>query len=343
MSRRIPGLLLAIALGAASCSGESVERPPPAPVAWASLDAKPVVDAGAGILTAKERELPNDYCGAIASQGFDAIAPLLYEDADFSSPDLGTAHGREQIVRAHDLLLGAFDRRTMALDRVWRTPSEQTIEWIFTGVQARDWMGVPATGKPVAFKGVTLLWTRDDGSIADIHMVFDAAVVKAQLGTGPKELRALAPPAAPAGPAQVFDQTQAGSADESAGVKVVQSALDALENQDENAYVGAMADDVEVYTGDRAAPFRGKADAKSYYAAIHKAIGQLDTTVTNAWGVSDFAIVEYSIAGEMLGALRGIPFERDKVIRFELVDICEIRDRHIVRLWRYDDPSQILD
>jgi ketosteroid isomerase-like protein len=336
-------LVLALALGGASCSGETVERPPLGPVAWASLDVKPVVDAGADILTAKERELPEAYCAAIASQGFAALAPLLYEDADFFSPGLGTAHGREQVVRAHDLLLGAFDGRKMALGRVWRTPSEQTIEWTFTGVQARDWRGVPATGKPATFKGVTLLWTKDDGSIADIHTYFDVAVAKAQVGAGPKELRALAPPAPPAGPAQVFDQTQTGAADENTNVNLVKSALDALENHDEVAYVGAMADDVEVYTVERATPFRGKADAKSYYATMHKVIGQLDTTVANAWGVSDFAIVEYSIAGEQLGALQGIPAQRDKVIRFELVDICEIRDHHIVRIWRYDNPSQILD
>jgi ketosteroid isomerase-like protein len=147
----------------------------------------------------------------------------------------------------------------------------------------------------------------------------------------------------PTGSAQIYDQPQAGSADERANVNVVKSALDALENHDEAAYVGDMADDLEVDTVERAAPLRGKADAKSYYAAMHKAIGQLDTTVSNAWGVSDFAIVEYSIAGEQLGALQWIPPQRDKVIQFEVVDICEIRDHRIVHIWRYDNPAQILD
>jgi len=52
------------------CSSETVAQPPAAPVNWQSLEAKPVVDAGAEIVTAKERALPEAYAGAIASAGF---------------------------------------------------------------------------------------------------------------------------------------------------------------------------------------------------------------------------------------------------------------------------------
>lgn len=336
----------AFALGTAvvvsACSSETVARPPPAPVAWASLEAQPARDAGADVLTAKERALPDQYCSAVASPRFAGLAALLDEDADFASPGLDNAHGREQVVRAHDLLLGAFDNRKMAQSRVWRTPSEQTIEWTFTGEHARDWLGVPATHKTVTFKGVTLLWTKDNGSISDVHVYFDDAVVKAQLGVGPKELLQLTPPSSTAGAAQVFEQTPGGSADQTVNVNAVKSALDALENNNAPAYVGAMTDDVEVYTAARPTPARGKADAKAYYNAMHKAIGQLDTTISAAWGVGQFAIVEYSIAGEQLGPLQWIAAQRDKVIRLDLVDICEIRDQKIERIWRYDNPSQIL-
>lgn len=337
-------IAVSFASSALSCSGETVARPPPAPVAWSSLEAPPTVDAGVDVLTAKERALPAAYCAAVSSQGFAGLAPLLDEDADFASPGQDNAHGREQVVRAHDELLGAFDDRRMTPARVWRTPSEQTIEWTFTGAHARDWKGIPPTRKPVAFKGVTLIWTKDDGSISDVHVYFDTAVARAQLGVGPKELLPLASsaPSPPAGPAQVFDQTETGSADENANVAVAKSALDALETHNAPAYVGAMADDVEVYTVEHNAPARGKSDAKAYYGAMHKGIGQLDTTVTGAWGVAQFAILEYAIAGEQIGPIQWIPAQRDKVFRYELVDICEIRDHRIYRIWRYDNPSQIL-
>jgi hypothetical protein len=56
------------------------------------------------------------------------------------------------------------------------------VEWTLTGTQARDWMGVPATHKSAGVKGLTLLWTKDDGSIIDVHVYFDVAAVQAQLG-----------------------------------------------------------------------------------------------------------------------------------------------------------------
>ena len=322
-------MVLSSLLLIAACSGEAVAPPPKPPIG--SLEAVPIVDAGADIVTAKERALPDLYARALSSPSGDAgtpfaeLAPLMNADlAGFSSPGAAPSHEPAAIVAAHDKLFGAFDDRKMTLSRVWRTPSEQTIEWTMTGTHAREWKGVAPTHRPVAIKGVTLLWTKDDGSITDLHVYFDVAVVKAQLGVGPKELQALPPTTPPTGSPQLIEQTQTGSADENKNVAVVKSALDALENHHEPGYVDAMADDVEVYTLERATSARGKGDAKAYYRAMRKAIGQLDTTVINAWGVAEYAIVEYSIAGEQLGPIGWIPAQRDK--RSPLRDRGYLRD-----------------
>jgi hypothetical protein len=326
----------------ASCSSESVGRPPPAPVNWQSLEPHPVADAGPDIVTAKERALAGAYASALVSPGFASLGPLLDDEAHFSSPGMDDAHGPGPVVHAHDVLFGAFDDRKVATSRVWRTPGEQTIEWTMAGTQARDWMGVPVTHKPVAFKGLTLLWTKDDGSVTDIHVYIDVALVKAQLGVGPKDLLGVvAAPAPSTGTGQVFDQTAGGSADEQSNVAVMRSWLDALENNNESAYVGAVTDDIEVYTLEHPQPARGKEAARAYYKAMHKAIGQLDTTVDNAWGVGQFSIIEYSIAGEQLASIGWVPAQRDKVIRLQLVDICETTGGKVARVWRYDNPVQI--
>jgi ketosteroid isomerase-like protein len=326
-----------------ACSGEQVAPPPAAPVNWGSLERQPVVDAGPPKATDLERRLPVAFATALSSQGFAQLGPLLDEDAHFSSPGMVDAHGRSAIVHAFDVMLGGFDDRKLALDRVWRTANEQTIEWTMSGSLARDWMGVPATHSAITFKGLTLLWTKDDGSISDVHLYFDVAVVKAQLGAGPKGLTAPPPPAFGKEEPRVFEQ--AVSPQEKSDVAAYEAALDALERKDLAHYVDAMTDDVEVYTLERAQPMRGKDDARAYFKAMHKAIGQLDTTVQNSWGVSDrteFAIVEYFIAGEQIGPLLWIPAQRDKVIRLEVVDIAEIRDGKIARVWRYDNPAQIV-
>jgi hypothetical protein len=330
-----------LALGAlvalAACSSDTLAPPPAPPVNWHSFDARPV-DAGTTGPTDKERALAEAYVAALGSASFAQLAPLVDDEAHFTFPGLDDAHGRDPVVHAHDVILGAFDQRKFAATRVLRTSSEQTIAWTMTGVQARDWMRVPASQKPVVIDGVSLLWTKDDGSIADVHVYFDVAAVKAQLGAGPKGLVAFVPAAPPAGTAPQFVD-QNGKEQDNAGI--VRTELDALENN-EAVYVNSVVDDVEVHTLERPDPVRGKDEAKTYYRAMHKAIAQLDTTVVNGWGVSTFAVVEYTIAGEQIAPIGWIPMQKDAVFRLHLVEIAELRDGRIARVWRYDNPSEIL-
>jgi hypothetical protein len=344
----------------ASCSSETVAPPPKPPIG--RLEPLPEAGANPNIVTEKERALPGLYAEALSSGPPDAGAPfarllplLNPELVEFWSPGMPPAHEPANILAAHDALFGAFDDRKMELTRVWRTPNEQSIEWVMTGKQARDWMGIAATQKPVAFTGLTLLWTKDDGTIVDIHVYFDVGLLKVQLGApGPKELLALPPPSPSSGPVQVFepaatssDQPDAGK-DGSGNVGVVKAWLDALENSKESDYVAALAEGAEIYTLQRALPMRGAEDAKKYFRATHKAIGQLDTIVNNAWGVAQYVVVEYDLDGEQLGAFSWIPLlasapvRNTQVAHFDIVDVCETRGGKISRIWRYDNPAQML-
>jgi hypothetical protein len=351
---------------AASCSSETVGPPPTPPVNWQSLTPKPKADAGPTGPTARERRLAELYASALGSSArsqadaggpADAIAglaALLDDDARFTFPGWQDVHGRDAVVRAHQLLFGAFNRRSTTLSRVWRTPASQALEWTMTGLQARDWMSVAATGRPVSITGLTVLSTGDEGTIADVHVYFDVAAAKAQLGAGPKELQAAmaaAPPglagdagatgdAGAAGAPVIFDQT--GGADELSAVMLARGVLDALEANRESAYVDAMSDDVEIRAPERPTPWRGKAEARAYFRALRKAIGQLDTTVTSAQGVASFAVVEYTIAGEQLGPFFWIPAQRDKAIRLHLAEIVEIAAGKVRRVYGYGNPAEIL-
>jgi ketosteroid isomerase-like protein len=329
---------IAVVLGAfaVACSS-SVGPPPQAPIDWAAFDAATAVKAPVNAPTAKEKGVAEAYAGALASPAFAQLAPLIDEDAHFSSPALEDARGRSQVVHAHEMLFGAFDQRRFVLTRVLRTASEQTTEWTMIGVQAHDWMRVAATSKPVAIRGLTLLWTKDDGSIADVHVYFDVAAVKAQLGTAPKGFPSVPAPAVPAGPPEVIDQT----GQEADNLGVIRTELDAFE-RNEGMYLASLTDDVEVYSLERPEAARGKDEAHAYYKAMHKAIAQLDTTIDNAWAVAKFAVVEYTIAGEQLGPIGWIPAQKDAVIQLHVVDVNELRDGRIARIWRYDDPAEIL-
>ena len=366
-------VVLAVAVPT-GCTSGAVGPPPQPPIDWHAFDVHRALDGGPSGPTAKERAVAETYAAAIASPGFAQLAPILDPWAHFAFPGASDARGRDAVVHAHEALLGAFDSRMIAMNRVWRTENAQAVEWTLTGVHARTWMGLPATQRTATVKGLTLLWTKDDGSITDVHMYFHVAAVKLQLSASskgdrlaastssgsPNLLQVSAGSAAPvrsavpavstvsaislapspaSTPPQIFDQT--GSPEEQRNAAVVRSALDALEGTSEAAYLATMADDVEVIPIGREPPMRGKGDLSAYFKSIHKAIGQLDTTIDNAWGVEHFAVVEYLIAGEQLGTIDGVPSHRDRVVRLHVVDVAELHDGKIARVWRYDNPSEI--
>jgi ketosteroid isomerase-like protein len=333
--------LLGVSLLLAGCSVSTPASPPAAPVDWHAFDAQAATPVAPAVPTAKERAIAEAYEAALASPRFAKLAALLDDDVRLTFPGMDDAHGKDAVLHSHEVLLGAFDPRTVTTIRVFRTDSIQSVEWVASGTQAREWMSVPASRKPAVIKGLTLLWTKDDGTITDIHVYFDVAAVKAQLGVGPKELLAQPPPAAPPGPAQVLEQ--AGTPEEAASVAVGRAAIDALENDNEAGYVAGRTDDTEYYTLERAQPDRGKDAARGYFKAMRKAIGQLDTAIDNEWGIGAFSILEYSITGEQLGPIGWIPSQRNKVIRLHVAQVNEIRDGKIARVWRYENPLEIVN
>jgi ketosteroid isomerase-like protein len=335
---RTAGALAGIAIAAVACSGETVAQPPAAPVNWQSFS-RPATDAGANSPTAKESTIAQQYLDALASPGQALLGHLLDGDAHFAfpGPGLDDVHGKDAVVQAHAALFGAFDRRRFVASRLLRTASEQSIEWTMSGVQARDWMGVATTEKPVSIRGATLLWTRDDGMLRDVHVYFDVAAVKALLGAGPKELGGLAAPSMPSGSVQTID----ASGQEPDNAVSVRAALDAFDSNNENAFVDAMAEDVEVHTLERDEPRRGREEQRAYFRSMIKAIAQLDTTTDSTLSVGPYAIVEYSITGEQIGPIGWIPLQSNRVVKLHVFEIDEIANARITRASRYENPSEM--
>jgi ketosteroid isomerase-like protein len=339
ITRKLSSIALVFVMLCSACSSETVARPPPPPVNWNVPPPRVTQDAGLKA-TEMERVAAEAYIKGLNSLAFVQLPPALDENAHFAFVRTKDAHGRDQVVQAHDALFGAFDQRTFVMSRVWLTDSAHVLEWTMTGIQAREWRGVAATHKPVSIKGVTLLWTNDDGFITDVHVIFDEAVVKAQLGVGPKVLVSLSLPQTVTGPRQEFEQT--GTSAEDANLIQLRASLDALRKGDETAYLSTMTEDVEVSTLESAQPLRGRESVRGYFRTIRKAIDQIDPTIDNAWGIGPFAIVEYSLVGEQIGPIGWIPRQRNPVLKMVVVDIAEMHDGKIARLWRYDDPSQII-
>ena len=337
-------IIAVVGVLAPACASETVELPPAAPIHWQSPSSSKDAAASPTTPTQKERGLARAYVKALASSGLLEITLLVDDDVRFSfgSHDV---RGRQAVFKAHERVFGAFDDRKFVTNRVWLTDSTrpldcQALEWTMAGVQARDWLGVAATNKPVSIKGITLFWTDDDGIISEIHMYFDEEVVKAQLGAGPAELQKLPLPSAAAGPTEVRERT--GTPEEKASVATARQMIEALEGTQESTFLSTIADDFTLETLDTAEPLRGREEARAYFQTMRHTFRQLDTVIQNAWGVGSFAIVEYAITGLQIAPLRRLRPARDSALhplRAPFVDVVELRAGKIARISRYSDPA----
>jgi hypothetical protein len=73
---------------------------------------------------------------------------------------------------------------------------------------------------------------------------------------------------------------------------------------------------------------------------MHKSI-QLDTTIDSGFSAGAYAIVEYSITGEQIAPIGWVPLQRDRVVKLHVVEIDEVQNAKIARVWRYDNPSEM--
>jgi ketosteroid isomerase-like protein len=329
-------VMLTAALGF-RCAHETVDRPPPPPVDWESLKPRPPAPAPKRpTATDKERAVASAYTQALSAPDFTALSALLDEEVHFRFAGTMDAHGRDKALLAHEALLGRFEARHVVASRVLLTDSAQVLEWNLVGVDK-------ASRKPVGFKGVALLWTKDDGSLSDVHLYFDEAVVNAQLGKGPKALAGLTPVPLPTplstGERQVIEQQQ--GLVETANVKLVRAELQALDDYQLSAYLATMADDVELWTLQSSQPAKGKLGARGYYQTMANAISNLAISVESSWGIGRFVAVEYNLIGEQRQRLGWIPAQ-NSVIKLSVVDVVEVRDGKIARIFRYDDPMQLV-
>ena len=58
--------------------------------------------------------------------------------------------------------------------------------------------------------------------------------------------------------------------------------------------------------------------------------------------MKQFVVAEYFIVGEQQLPIGWVPVQSEKLIKLAVIDVVEMRGGKIARVWRYDDPAQIL-
>lgn len=126
------------------------------------------------------------YSQEVMNEGnLDAVEELLADDYVHHTPPPGmppTREGFKQfVIDAHN---GLGDL-TLTTDDILAQGDKVVQRWTNSGVHSGPFLGVPATGEPVEFSGMSI-YTVKDGRIVEDWTLFDAVGLMQQIGAIPE-------------------------------------------------------------------------------------------------------------------------------------------------------------
>jgi steroid delta-isomerase-like uncharacterized protein len=116
-------------------------------------------------------------------------AAAAYFDEEAELRDVAVARpatGRQQIAAVYARQIAAIPDSVVRVDRMVAEGEMVVVEWTLSGTHRGRLMGIPATGKPVSFKGVSMLRYRKNMVVADTR-VWDLAGLLRQIGLLPAQ------------------------------------------------------------------------------------------------------------------------------------------------------------
>lgn len=119
----------------------------------------------------------------------DADAAAAYFAPDAELRDVGAARpaiGPAQIAALYARHFAAFPDSHVRVDRIVAEGDTVVAEWTASGTHHGRLMGIPATGKPISFKGVSIIRYRGGLAVADTRM-WDLAGLLRQIGLLPQQ------------------------------------------------------------------------------------------------------------------------------------------------------------
>jgi steroid delta-isomerase-like uncharacterized protein len=98
---------------------------------------------------------------AYASRNHDDFDPLLTDDVVLVR-DEEKAHGKAEFKAVLARLRRAFPDIQYRIDDIVTTPDKIILRWNAQGTHQGEYLGVPATGRPMSYSGITLYDLRGD-------------------------------------------------------------------------------------------------------------------------------------------------------------------------------------
>ncbi len=268
------------------------------------------------------------------------IASLHTEDCvvlGYGEPD---AHGRDEVQKSLQGLFDTFGDAKSAATRVWIKGNVAISELVWSATMTGDFMGMKATKKPAGQMRVHVAWFSDDGLVKEVHQYADGAGLMAQIEGKPG---APAVPLLPTNPPDVH--IAKGTPDEDKLADWGKGIDESFSKADTKAAIALMADDGDDWINiSRMPAAKGKKEMTKGIEAWFKTIPDQKWTVSNAWGVDGFAIVESTVAGTQKGNLGPLPPSSKPITGWHWLDITQANpDGKVLHHWGYANLIELME
>jgi steroid delta-isomerase-like uncharacterized protein len=341
------GAVSMLGILAAACGGGDAATPPPAapqPAPVAAVDTTPAPTATAAPTPAKPTlaELEATALKTItdAMNAHDSAKFVAAYTDDVSSNVAGfpATSTKADLQKNVQMIFDQYKDMKFWISRTWTKNDMVATEWGWSGTDTGGFMGHPATEKQAGNVGLTVAWFTPDGLIKKEDRYSDFGTVMAQLGLSKMKARAI-----PTAPASIEAHVAKGTPAEDQATPWATTMYTAMDSKKEADFLATIDDNGDFV--DNAGPMAGvvtkKPDAKKFLAMWSKAFPDAKTTITNAFGVEDFVIVESNMNGTHKGAL-GPMKASNKPVSLHSVEVYQIANGKMVHGWSYSNGGELM-
>lgn len=265
------------------------------------------------------------------------FASVYADDGVINVAGLNEVSGREAITQNMAEWFETFKDIKLGFSRVWVKGETMVLEWVINGKHHGELFGVKGTEQPIGHYGLSVVTFNQDGKVVRENRYGELGAVMTQVGAAGTKAKPRPIPPVPKEPEAIGAK---GTPEEDKQIEVAKTLLGALESKKEDAFIGAITDDMEHDGLFHLETSKGKDGAKKFFKSFTTAFPDAKFEVTKAVAVGDYVIAESTLKATHKGQLGQIaPTKRP--VSLHLVDILKIKDGKVARAWTYQNSLEL--